>query len=117
MTVSFVIQERLSFLRSHLLIVDFSVCAFNNGILFRKSFPVAMSSRLFPVFSSVGFHVSAFMWKSLVHLKSSFVQGHKYLYICIPLHTFTQFDQHCLLTMLSLFQSVFLTSISKIKCP
>ena len=48
------------------------------GVLFRKFPPVPMSSRLFPTFSSLRFSVSGFMFRSLIHLDLSFVQGDKY---------------------------------------
>jgi hypothetical protein len=37
-----------------------------------------MSSRLFPIFFSIGFSVSGFMLKSLIHLELIFVQSDKY---------------------------------------
>jgi hypothetical protein len=76
--VSFALQKLFSSMRSHLLIVDLS--AYANGVLFRKSFPVPMSSRLFLIFSSIRFFfsflsdISGFMLRSLVHLELSFVQ-------------------------------------------
>jgi hypothetical protein len=49
-------------MRSHLLIVDLSVCA--NSVLLRKSFPVLMSSRLCPTLfcqrQCVWFYVEVF---------------------------------------------------------
>lgn len=65
-------QELFSSLGSHLLIVVFS--ADTNGNVFRKSFFVAMSSRVFPTFCSIRFNVSDFMLRSLILLGLSFVQ-------------------------------------------
>lgn len=58
-----------SFLRPHLLTVDFLACI--NSVLFRESFPVLMSSRPFLMVSSVRFSDSGFMLRSLIHLELS----------------------------------------------
>ena len=47
LTMSFALQKVFSFRRSHLLIVSLSVCA--AGVLFRKWFPVSMSSSVLPI--------------------------------------------------------------------
>jgi hypothetical protein len=44
------------------------------AVLFRIFFPLPISLRVFPTFSSISFSVSGFMWSSLVHLDLSFVQ-------------------------------------------
>jgi len=62
-----------------------------------------MYSRLFPTFSSISFSVSSFMWRSLIHLELSFVQGDKYRPICILLHADLQWNQPHLLKMQSFF--------------
>ena len=67
--MSFALQKIFSFLRSHLLIVNHSVCVI--GVLFRKLLPEPMNSRLFPIFSSIRFSVSGVMLKSLIHLDSN----------------------------------------------
>jgi hypothetical protein len=56
-----------------MLILDLPAQAI--AVLLRIFSPVPISSRLFPTFSSVS--VSGFMWRSLIHLDLSFVQGHK----------------------------------------
>ena len=66
-------------------------------------FPVPISLRLFPTFSSINFSVSGFMWRSLIHLDLSFVQGDKNGSILILLHDNRQLCQHHLLKMLSFF--------------
>ena len=67
LTVSFALEKFFRFRRSHLLIVSLRVCA--AGVLFRKWFPVPMSSSVLPTmrFSMVGF-----MLRSLIHLDLSF---------------------------------------------
>ena len=47
------IQKLFSFMRSHLLTFSLSACA--TGDLFRRSFPVSLSSRLFITFFETGF--------------------------------------------------------------
>ena len=73
LTVSFALQKLFSFMRSHLLIVDFYASAI--GVLHSKQPPVSVHSRLFPTFSSIRFNVSVFMFMSLIHLDLSFVLG------------------------------------------
>jgi hypothetical protein len=60
-------------MRSHLLILDLMAQAID--VLFRSFFPVPISSRLFPTFSSISFSVSGFMWSSLIHFYLTLVQG------------------------------------------
>jgi hypothetical protein len=79
--VSFALQKLFSFMRSHLPIVDFRAWA--TGDLFRKFSPVSMHLRLCPTFSSIKYHGSGSMWRSLIHLDLSFVYDNKYGSICI----------------------------------
>ena len=79
------------------------------------SFPVPVSSRLCPNFSSIRFGESGFMLRSLIHLDLSFVQGDKYGSMCILLHEDIQLDRHNLLKMLSFFCCLVLASLSKMK--
>ena len=115
LTVSFALQKLFSFMRSHLLIVDFSACTIH--VLFKKLSSLPEYSRVFPTFSSIKFSVPDSMLRSLIHLDFSFVQGNKYGSICILLHADIQVDQHHLLKMLSFFHCMVLASLSKIKCP
>jgi hypothetical protein len=71
--------------------------------LFRNFSHVPISSRLSPTFSSISFSVYGFLWRSLIHLDLSFVQGDKNGSICIVLHDNRQLYQHHLLKMLSFF--------------
>ena len=72
-----------------------------------------MCSRLFPTFSSIRFSESGFIWRSLIHLDISFVQGDKNGSICLLLHDNRQLNQHHLLKMLSFFQLNGFTSFVK----
>jgi hypothetical protein len=54
----------------------------------------------FPTFSSISFSLCGFMWRSLIHLDLSFVQGDKNGWICIPLHADLKLNQHHLLKIL-----------------
>ena len=90
------LQKLFSFRRSHLLIVNLSVCA--TGVIFRKWSPVPMCSKLLLTFSSISFSVTGFMLMSLIHLDLSFMQDDHYGSICI-LHTTLQLCQPHLLKM------------------
>lgn len=70
--VTYIIQNLLSLTRAHLLIFVLSACT--NDVLFRKSFPMPMSLRVFPSFSSVKFSASWLLLRSLIHLELSFLQ-------------------------------------------
>lgn len=52
---------------NNLLIVDFNVC--KNGGLFRKSFPVLLSSKLLSIFSFIRFSVLLFTLMTMIHLE------------------------------------------------
>jgi hypothetical protein len=99
--MSFVLQKLSSFMRSRLSIVDLRARVI--GILFKKLFPLPMSSWLFPTFSSIRFSVSGFMLRFLIYLDLSFVQSDEYGSSFIFLHGDSQFDQHHLLKMFSFF--------------
>jgi hypothetical protein len=113
LTVYFALQKLFNFMRSHLSILDLIAQAI--AVLFRYSSPVPISSRLFPNFSSITFSVSGFIWRSLIHLDLSFVQGDKNGSIHILLHDYRQLCQHHLLKMPSFFHWMVLAPLSKIK--
>jgi hypothetical protein len=69
---------------SHFSILDLTAQAV--AVLFRKISPVPVYLRVFPTFSSINFSVSGFMWRSLIYLHLSFVQGDKNGSIRILLH-------------------------------
>ena len=88
---------------------------FHNFILLFYFSPVPIPSRLFSTFSSINFSVSFFMWRSLIHLDMSFVQGDKNGSILILLHCKCQLCQHHLLKILPFFTGLVLVPLSKIK--
>ena len=106
--------EAFSFKSFNSLIVDFSACI--TGVLFRILFPMTMHSRVFPNFFPVVFSASSFMFRALIYLDLSFVQGDSYGSICILLHDDFQLNLHYLAKMQSLFHRMFLYSLSKIRC-
>lgn len=57
-------------------------------------FPLPSASRLFPTFFYIRLTVSFLLYKSLLHLELSFVQGGKYGFIWILTQAFICFDQH-----------------------
>lgn len=69
-----------------------SACA--NSFLLRISFPLPSASRLFSTFFYIRLTVSFILYKSLLHLELSFVQGGKYGFIWILTQAFICFDQH-----------------------
>ena len=98
LTMSFALQKLCNIMRSLLSILDLTAQAI--AVLFRNFSPVRISSRLFPTFSSINFSVSGLMWRPLIHLDLSFVQG------WINSHSSTRYHQLCqhhLLKMLSFF--------------
>jgi hypothetical protein len=113
LTVSFALQKLCNFMRSHLLILDFKTQAI--AVLFRNFSLVLIFSRLSPTFSSINFSVSGFMWRSLIHLDLSLVQGDKNGSICILLHINCHLRKHHLLKGLSFYHRMVLTPLSKIK--
>jgi hypothetical protein len=84
LTVSFALQKLCNLMRSHLSILDLTAYAI--GILFRNFPPGPMCLTSSLTFSSILFSVSSFMWRSLIHLDLSFVQGDNNGSICILLH-------------------------------
>ena len=113
LTVSFALQKLCNFMRSYLSILDLRAKAI--GVLFRNFPPMLMSSRVFSSFFSISFRVSGFMWRSLIHLEWSLVQGNKNGSIHILLHADLQLNQHHLLKRLSFFYWMFSAPLSKIK--
>jgi hypothetical protein len=63
--------QYLQFYEVPLLILD--ITALVIGVLFIKSYPVPMCSRLFPTFSSIRFSIPGFTWRSLIHMNVSFI--------------------------------------------
>jgi hypothetical protein len=57
------------------------------------------------------------MWRPLIHLDLSFLQGDKNGWICIILHDNHHLSQHYLLKMLSFFYWIVLAPLSNIKWP
>lgn len=100
--VSFAFQKFSVSQRSHLLVVNLSICIIS--VLFRRLSAVLLHSKLFSTLSSVWFNVfSGLILRSLIYLEF-FVQGDKYASICILIHREIQFDQRHLLEMFSVFQ-------------
>ena len=112
-TVSFALQELLSFKRFRLLFVDLSVC--DVGFIFRKQSPVPICSRVPPTTSSKRFSVAGFMLRSLIHLNLGFVHDDWQGSIYSLLHTIIQLWQHRFLKMCSSFLYIVAALLSKIR--
>ena len=115
LTVSFALKKLCNFMRSHLSILYLTAQAI--AVLFRNFSLVCKSLRLFPTFFSINFSISSLMWRSLIHLDLSFVQGDMNGSIRIFLHDNLQLCQHQLLKMLSFFHWMVLAPLSKMKWP
>lgn len=62
-----------------------------------------MCCQLFPIFFTIRFSIPGFMLRSLIHLELIFVQGLKYVFICILLHEDLNLNENNLLKILSFF--------------
>ena len=69
------------------------------------------------MFSSKSFIVSGLSFRSLIHYEFIFVFGVQECSNFILLHEAVQFPQHDLLKRLSFFHCIFLSPLSKIRCP
>ena len=91
MTMSFAKYKPPSFIKSHLLTVNLSACAYS--ILFRKPFLMPMDSRLFPTCFFIRISVCCLLLRSFAHLELDIVQHVNYGSIWSLLHAAVQFDQ------------------------
>ena len=76
-----------------------------------------MSLSVLPMFSSKSFIASGLTFRSLIHFEFIFVYGVRKCSNFIPLQVAFQISQHHLLKMLSLLHCIFLSALSKIRCP
>lgn len=67
----FAIKKPFHFMMSYMLTVDLEAYAY--GFLFRKTFLVPLSSRLFPSFSSIRVSVVGLLLKSLIYVELTFM--------------------------------------------
>jgi hypothetical protein len=75
-------------------------------VLFRKSFPVSMHSRLFLSFYSISTIVPGFMLRFCIGIRLSCVHSDKCVIIFISLYSGIKFDQYNFLKVL-LFTSMY----------
>lgn len=99
-------MKALSFIKWHFLIVTLVpvLMVFHSESLVLCQWVQGYS----PTLSSIGFIVSGFMLKSLVHLDLNFVQGDMYGSTCIFLPSIIQCYQKHLLKKLSFLKCVFI---------
>ena len=76
-----------------------------------------MSENVLRVASSRSFIVSCLAFRSLIHFEFIFVYGVRKCSSFILLQVVDQFSQHHLLKRLSLLHCIFLSPLSKIRCP
>ena len=76
-----------------------------------------MSESVLPMFSSRSFIVSGLTFRSVIHFEFIFVYGVRKYSSFILLQVVDQFSQHHLLKKLSFLHCIFLSPLSKIRCP
>ena len=76
-----------------------------------------MSESVLPMFSSRSFIVSGLIFRPLIHFEFIFVYGVRKCYSFILLQVVYQFSQHHFFKSLSFLHCIFLSPLSKIKCP
>ena len=76
-----------------------------------------MLERVLPMFSSRSIIVSGLTFRFLIHFEFIFVYGVRKCSSVILLQVVDQFPQHHLLKRLSFLHCIFLSPLSKIKCP
>lgn len=81
--------------------------SWENRTPLRRSFPTPVSYSPLLRFSSGGFSVSAFMFRSLIHLKLHLVQSDRYRTDFMLLNVDIQFSQHDSLKILSFLKGIF----------
>ena len=84
LTVYFDLQKLFSFMKSLLILVPEHWCSIQEVD--------SCTDKLKVLFCSIGFSISGFMLRPLIHLDLSFVQGDKYGCICILLHADIHLD-------------------------
>ena len=113
--VSFVVQKRLSFIRSHLFIFVFISIILGGGS--KKILLWFMSKSVLPMFSAKSFIVSVLTFRSLIHFEFIFVYGVRECSNFILLQVAVWFSQHCLLKRLSYIHCISLPLLSYISWP
>ena len=101
-TVSFALLKLCNFIKSHLSILEPETLVFCSGKISLCLYTESTSPH-----SHIRLRVSGFIWRSLIHLALSFVQGIKNRSSCILLHANLHFSQHYLFNMLSFFTRCF----------
>ena len=76
-----------------------------------------MSECVLPMFPSRSFIVSGLTFRSLIHFEFIFVYGVRKCSGFVLLQVVDQFSQHYLLKRLSFLYCIFLSTLSKIRCP
>ena len=109
-TVSYAVQELLSFIKSHLFIFVFISISLGSGS--KKILLQFMSKSVFPTFSSKNFIVYSLTLRSLIHFEFIFVYSVRKCSNFILLHVSVQFLQHHLFKRLSFLHCIFLPLLS-----
>ena len=110
--VSFIVQNLLSLIRSHLFIFVFISITLGIG----RGSCCDLCQSVLPMFSSRGFIVSCPIFRSLIYFEFIFVYGVRKCSLFILLQV-VDLSQHHLLNRLFFLHCIFLPPLSKIRCP
>ena len=105
-TISFIVQNVLSLIRSHLFIFVFIFITFGGGS--KKDLAVIYVKSVLPMFFCKSFIVSGLTFRSLTHFEFIFVYGVRKCSNFILLLVADQASQDCLLKRLSFLHCIFL---------
>jgi hypothetical protein len=109
-TISLIVQNLFSLMKSHLSILSHSCWA--DGVLLRNSLPVPITSWVFPALSCTNFRVSCLTLRSLIHLDLILEQGDKHG-SSFSFFADRYFSQQHLLKRLSFLHRIYLDPLSK----
>ena len=107
-------KEILVYVRSLLWIVDLSACTIT--ALFRKESPVAMRSRLFLSFSSIGFSIYGFMWGFWITWTGVY-SGWKIWCVIFFFSTYNRLTTFCFIASINIWVSPYHVYISRSGLP
>lgn len=108
---SLAVQKLFSFMKCHLSSIGFHSRV--NWVLSLTFFPISLTCRISPMFSLSRFCISAFMFRTLIHLELAFTQSYRYGHNFIFCTRFSQ--HHSLKDYFKYFFSMISASLSNLK--
>lgn len=113
LVVPLVVQKHFNIMMSRLSMIGLN--SWENGVLFRSSFPTPVSCRELCMLSPRSFNVSGFTLKPLIHLEFIFVWSDRCGLDFILLHVDILLSQNSFLKMLFDLQCLFWASLSSVR--